>query len=603
MIDRRQFLVYLGVGMTGLGCSSGRGGEGVGPLARPGAAERMPFAGFQPRPISVRDDLDLPDGLAYRVIRAWGDPVAESREAGLERFGYNADYTGLLPLPGGNADREGLLWVNHEYLSLKEEGEAGVYEQTLQAVTGKQDGPDERKFDLGGSILHVRRNASGVWTFVEGSRFNRRITASPAFKPMLLRCDGPAAALFAETNVDRLGADIHGTHSGCSGATTPWGTFLSCEENVQNWVPDEVDAAGRGKVGGMFEQLGSKYGYVVEVDPYDPASVPVKHTAMGRFRHENVALRAEPGRPVAAYQGDDRTGGHVYKFLSAGPFQPGQANRAGNLRLLSEGRLYAARFKADGTGEWLPLEPAQPLAPNAGQPMQKFAESARTLGDVYASPGAILVDAYRAANAVGATPSGRPEDLEVHQDGSVYVAFTANGPKDSQLFTNRFGEIWRIVEDGNNPTATRFRWERFSAGGGTPEDGGYSSPDNLSFDRAGNLWVVTDMSTSAHNKADDPRGVYGNNSLLVIPTSGAGAGRALRFASGPSECEMTGPTFTPDETALFLSVQHPGERGGIRTAQSKGEGLRNGALLGSNWPAPGQPGKPPKPAVVVITRG
>jgi secreted PhoX family phosphatase len=602
-IGRRQFLVYLGAGAAGLaaGCA-GAGRGGLGPLARLGAAGRMPFAGFAPRPVSMKDDLDLPDGFTYRLVRVWGDPVTESREIGLERFGYNADYTGLLPLPGGDANREGLLFVNHEYVNLPHDGQVGVYAQTFETLTGKRMSPDEIKFDLGASVLHVRKNGAGLWTFVEGSRYNRRITASPAFKPVLLAADGPGAAVLAATNADRLGAEIHGTHSNCSGATTPWGTFLSCEENVQFWTPEAVDTTGRGTVGGMFEQLGSKYGWVVEVDPYDPASVPVKHTALGRFRHENVALRAEASRVVAAYMGDDRTGGHVYKFVSATRYQPGTANRPANMKLLSEGRLFAAKLNTDGSGEWLPLEPEQRLAPNAGQPMPTFLETARTLTDVYETPGAILIDAFRACNAVGATPCGRPEDLEVHDDGSVYIAFTENGPRGSRLFTNRFGEIWRLVEEGNDPTAMRFRWERFSAGGGAPEEGGYSSPDNLIFDRAGNLWVVTDIATRAHNRADDPRGVYGNNSLLVIPTSGPDAGRPRRFASGPSECELTGPTFTPDETALFISIQHPGERGGVRTAESRGAGLRNGAVAGSNWPTPGKLGAPPRPGVVVISR-
>lgn len=597
MTTRRAFLVYLGAGLAAGSASRPRG---LGPLARTGAALRMPFAGFTPRPVSAADDLDLPEGFTYRVIRAFGDPVAESPEAGVERFGYNADYTGLLPLPGGDANREGLLFVNHEYVSLRHGGEAGVYEETFPMVVGRPMTIDEIKLDVGASVLHVRRGADGAWTFVEGSRYNRRITASPAFKPQWLVASGPAAPLLAAQRADGLGGRIAGTHSNCSGATTPWGTFLSCEENVQHSVPDEVDTEGRGQVGGRFGQYGPKYGWVVEVDPYDPASQPVKHTALGRFRHENVALRAEAGRPVAAYMGDDRPGGHVYKFLSAAAYVPG--DRAAGLRLLTEGRLFAARFEADGTGRWVPLEPSTPLEPKGGTPLPPFPEHARTLGDVYASPGAILVDAFRAANAVGATPSGRPEDLEVHDDGSVYVAFTAAGPIGSALFRNRFGEIWRIAEAGDVPAATRFEWSRFSAGGHMPEEGGYASPDNLVFDRAGNLWVVTDISTSAQNRLDEARGVYGNNALFVVPTSGPGAGRARRFASGPAECELTGPTFTPDETALFLSVQHPGERGGIRTAESRGEGLRHGAVLGSNWPTPGALGKPPRPAVVVISR-
>ncbi|MGH7278255.1 MAG: PhoX family protein, partial [Candidatus Rokuibacteriota bacterium] len=265
------------------------------------------------------------------------------------------------------------------------------------------------------------------------------------------------------------------------------------------------------------------------------------------------------------------------------------------LTLLSDGTLFVARFERDGRGRWLPLLAETPLAPNGG-PTPTIAPRATRLGQVYASLGAIAVDAFGAANAAGATPTGRPEDLEVHPGtGSVYIAFTGFVSPTDPLFSTRFGELWRIDEDGNDGEATTFGWRRFVAGGGRPGQGGFAQPDNLMFDMAGNLWVCTDIAPHGLNTAGTAEGAYGNNGLFVVPTGGAEAGIPRQFASGPCEAELTGPALTPDEKTLFLSVQHPGERFGIRGV---GE-VR--APRGSNWPS-GRAGAPPRPGVVAITR-
>jgi hypothetical protein len=571
-MNRRAFLACMGGGAAAL---AGR------------HAAAAPFDGFAPIAPSQVDDLRLPAGFRYRPLMLWGDPVRPG-----ERFGYNADFTAFFPL---GASDEGLLWVNHEFVNLRGSDVVGVWEQTFPMVVGGSPTVDDMKHDVGGSVLHVRWREGG-WQFVADSRYNRRLTASTKQRPEPLTADGPAVAdVFERHDVDGLGRAIEGTHSNCSGGQTPWGTVLTCEENVQSWVPDAVDASGRGSVGGRFQVLGSKYGWVVEVDPYDPASIPVKHTALGRYRHENVGVRAADGKRVACYMGDDRTGGHVWKFVSRDPYRAGAGQRAASRSLLAAGTLMVARFDRGGTGRWIALAPDTPLAPNGG-PTQTIAAGASTLGQVYASAGAIFVDAFRAANAAGGTPTGRPEDLEVHPaTGAVYIAFTGFVGLSDPLFSARLGELWRIDEDGNDPEATTFRWQRFVAGGGVPGQGGFAQPDNLMLDSALNLWVFTDVAPGGLNNPQLPEGAYANNGVFVIPTVGANAGRSARFASGPCEAELTGPSLTPDERTLFFSVQHPGERFGVRGVG----GVE--APRGSNWPA-GRAGSPPRPGVVAVTR-
>ncbi|OFW01550.1 MAG: hypothetical protein A3I61_07380 [Acidobacteria bacterium RIFCSPLOWO2_02_FULL_68_18] len=220
-----------------------------------------------------------------------------------------------------------------------------------------------------------------------------------------------------------------------------------------------------------------------------------------------------------------------------------------------------------------------------------------TLGQVYKDLGAIVTDAFSASNLIGATPTGRPEDIEIHPiDRSVYIAFTAEATAQGHLFPNLYGEIWRIVEEGD-ASGTRFTWMRWKAGGPnqTPRGGrGFAAPDNLAFDPAGNLWVVTDITTVRLN-ADERFTMFGNNGMFFVPTSGPGAGVALQFASAPCEAELAGPSWPNDRETMFLSVQHPGEGYGIRTA-----GVA--APRGSNWPG-GRSGDPPLPSVVAIRRG
>ncbi|KAB8334160.1 DUF839 domain-containing protein [Scytonema tolypothrichoides VB-61278] len=435
--------------------------------------------------------------------------------------------------------------------------------------------------------------------------------------------------------------------------------------------------------GNVFGLAGNKYGWIVEVDPANPNDYGTKHTWLGRYHHEAVGVRVETGKPLAFYSGCDRRGGHIYKFVSRD--QVSDPKDKANSRLLSQGMLYVAKFNPDGTGRWIPLKADTPINPDlpstiAGNiirlpkgpanPQEKgkqnfqplpprvnggdfevskdeliaeYKQKFKKLGDLYVGnpeekQGAILIDAHYAANAAGATCTARPEDTEIAPNGDLYISFTSGspddeggpdirvfkGPKDETPY--EYGWVMRLVEDGNNPAANTFRWQ-MTATGGEPSAGGlgFANPDNLLLDNNGNIWMVTDMSTSKMNKAVKSRtsdkgkpanlsGLFGNNALWYIPTSGEDVGKAFLFGIGPMECETTGPCFVPEQQTMFLSIQHPGEANGIRKNQASetreflittttGEEFLQSRQVpvGSNWPSK-KPDEPPKPAVVAVSK-
>lgn len=575
--DRRMFLKYLGAGVAGT--MTGAAGP-LGPIVeargampfQPATATAVatPFLTFDPIQPTAADELVLPRGFSYQTVIAYGDRFTNAGE----RFGFNADFTAFLPR---NAEgTEGLLWVNHEYAATTDPN----YTQAFTAAVGGFATLIDQKNDVGASVVHIYQTPGGNWLMVPRSALHRRITADS-----LAIADGPALQGFA---------NVGGTLGNCSGAHTPWGTVLTCEENYQDYVPEDLVTNGQGSVGGLFNKNGTHFGWVVEVDPHDPTSTPVKHTWLGRFRHENVALRTAANEPVVAYMGDDRTNGHVYKFVSSGRYVAGSAANRG---LLASGRLYSARFNADGSGQWIELAPGTTLNPYPGAQMPTVPTGATNLGAIYGSQGNILIDAYRASNLVGATPSARPEDVEVHPiDKSVYIAFTANATAQNSLFTNIYGELVRLVEGSSDGTGTTFTWQRWKAGG--PNDSAragqiFAAPDNLSFDNAGNMWVVTDIS-SANLNGNANYTAFKNNGMFFVPTGGAHAGTAFQFISAPCESELTGPSWSTDEQTLFLAVQHPGEINGTRGTSGVV------APRGSNWPF--RPHGAPLPAVVAIRR-
>lgn len=510
---------------------------------------------FSPIGPSTEDELLLPQGYSYQVVAPWGLELGNGLTVG-----YNHDWVGFYPinlldtgldvqsgyngfLPATASSDEGILVINHEYVNplfvtgLAADATAKSAEQiaTEQAAVGM-------------SILHVRQDAEGKWTLVEGSTNTRRIDATTR-----ILLTGPAAEIDG-------GPEITGTLANCSGGTTPWATALSCEENFQDY-PAELPNG----YGWDAETYGKKhYGWIVEVDPFDPTATPRKHTAMGRFRHENVAIAIGEDGTVVAYMGDDRADSCVYKFVADKKLS---GDRTEDMTILESGKLYVADY---GNGQWILLDF------DTQESLQKAVD--KDDKPLFTSQADVLADCRAAALALRATPVDRPEDIEIHpKDGSIFVALTNNTGHG-----NFHGQIVRMFETDNNPASETFSWEIFAVGG--PQSG-FGSPDNLIFDAEGNLWMVTDISSSRLNK-----GIYafqGNNALFFFRTEGPYAGIAYQFASGPSECEMTGPAWTPDGKTLFLSIQHPGEESESADAPS------------SHWPNGGT--EIPRPATVAIT--
>jgi uncharacterized protein len=704
---------------------------------------------------NILDDVVVPPEYERYVIVRWGDRVFPNPE---DYFGYNCDYTSFIPLDNNPNPLDGILWVNHEYVSypisnLAPEAPSDVtgFPTSYPLVIGRPlpatrnievDG--EFMYNLGGSVLLLSRrgNPTGRFAVVRGNALNRRYHGLSGLGLNARRKDGyqnviawgprsyqqgdlnyligtgPAATQVFPFSSDGLGIYIIGTGFNCSGGTTPWGTILSAEENFQGGpgffvgVTEAVLPNGTqtgytaGTTGATFGLVGEKYGWMVEIDPADPNFHPKKHTALGRYRHENIAMRVEAGKPLIAYLGDDRRGGHTWKFVSAGVVS--SPTSKSNSSLFENGTLYVARYNPDGTGQWIPLlltTPTNPIPPSilasveiaalgkasrdGRLPLPKRAGIAgqtsdggsfnlettnqatalpgylgKTLANFYTSQGAVLCDAFLAANLIGGTPTARPEDIEVHPTTKeVFIAYTDGAPggdgyPDSRMFVvskysravnaaQPSGELFKIIEASPDGLGTTFFWQRLAKGGeaGAQPGSGFANVDNLAFDNQGNVWGVTDMSTSAHNGFDvgaaatpktiDHRvigatpepigtnlnvetssliGVFGNNWLFCIPMSGAYAGQIVPFAYGPPRCEMTGPTFVGD--TLIIAIQHPGEDCPFAPQVTLSRNIEmldlNGTLFnqvrtvprGSNWPSniEGNLVGPPRPSVCGIKR-
>lgn len=500
---------------------------------------------FIPISPSDEDKLILPEGFDYRIIRKWGDKISET-----ENFGYNNDYVAYLPidfLEGGKNSEDGLLVVNHEFPSPLFINGYSDDDFRKNKIKTKDEVEAEKK-SVGISVFRVKKE-KGKWFFAEDEQYNRRLDANTLFK-----IKGKAAG-----SEELKSAEFaKGTLANCSGGLTPWGTMLSGEENFQDYyVSKNIWEYRWNDVESDF--MLEHYGWVVEVDPFDKNSIPKKRTSLGRFRHENVAINISPTnkKQVVAYMGDDKVDQCVYKFISKNSYD--EKERSNNMDILDEGDLYTADFK---NNKWQLIDK----------------EKRDELKNNFRSQADVLINCDAAAKLVGGTECNKPEDIEINPiDNSVFISFTNNYKKE-----DFFGSIIRIIEKNSDPSELDFEWEVFSTGGVAS---GFSCPDNLTFDSSGNLWVLCDISASLLNK--DMQKNFKNNSLFMIPTSGENKGKAFQFASGPSDCEMCGGNFTPDESTMFLSIQHPGENS---------TSLEN---LTSRWPNFGN--DVPRPAVVAIT--
>jgi uncharacterized protein len=571
---------------------------------------------FVPVTPSSEDKLILPHGYKHNVLIRWGDPLfpgvpefaAAAQTAGkqAQQFGYDCDFVGYLPLPlGSKSSTRGLLGVNHEnarwaimFPGWKDPG------WSLKSQTKSREMVDVEIAAHGFSVLEVTQRDDGSWTYVSTSRFNRRITG---MSPMAI--SGPAAGHpLMRTSADPTGMRALGTLNNCAGGVTPWGTILSGEEHIQNYFTGRAADLAEQSLRALHARYGvgtgrygwsryydrfdlkkephepNRFGWIVEIDPYDPQSVPVKRTAMGRMSHEGATIiLSRDSRPVA-YMGDDARFEYLYKFVAAGRYDA--ANRQANARLLDSGILYVAKFRDDGTGEWLPLV---------------LGEGPLTESNGFRSQAEVVINPRRAADLLGATKMDRPEDVEPNPiTGKVYCVMTSNERRKPEQVdkanprpTNQFGHIIELIEEGGDHAATRFLWGIFILAGDpkNPEHEAYyqgrtdvnpmARPDNIAFDDRGRMWVATDGVSETLGQ---------NDGVWVLDTEGPQRGRARQFLSGPAGSEICGPEFTPDNRTFFVAISHPGFGDEITYDTTT-----------SRWPSY-QADTPPRPGVVAIYR-
>jgi len=482
---------------------------------------------------SDKDDLLLANGLKYQTIIKWNDKISNS-----DTFGFNNDFTCFIPFDEKNP-KDGLLWVNHEYVHSIFVSDFNEYQDAIQNKTREQ--VDIEMYNVGGTIVRIKEE-NGVWKVVENDEHNRRITANTPIK--------------LNWNYLIKGKNIaNGTLANCSGGITPWKTFITCEENYDYFFgetkyDEQNKATFKSSWYGweqFYEYPPEHYGWVVEVNPKDGTAQ--KHIALGRFAHECCTLYELEDKRVVAYTADDKNDEHLYKFISSEPSS------------LKEGTLYVADTIK---GKWLALD----------------WENQLVLKNKFKDQTEVLIRAREAAKLLGATALNRPEDIEIDPiTGNIFITLTNNKPKG-----DFHGSILKIEEENGAFDALNFKGSTYMAGG---ESNGFSCPDNLAFDMAGNLWITSDMSGDEMNKEDKSYLPFKNNGLFVIPRHGEDAGKVIQVASAPKDAELTGPWFSPDGKTLFLSVQHPGEQTKDLNSPT------------STWPFDAD--NIPKPAVVAIT--
>lgn len=569
-----------------------------GGLSACAKASASPLLGFKGVPVQLDPGFDrvlVAEGYRAVPFFSWGDPVepgapawkadaSDDWQAQLKQAGDNHDGMNFFPFDG-ETDR-GLLVMNHEYIN------PPLHPSNTIDLSKPRSLDEVRKEQAahGVSVIEVKKGKDGQWQRVMESPYNRRITM---LTPM--RIAGPLAGhALMKTASDPAGLEVLGTLNNCATGVTPWGTFLTCEENWPNYFinRDSADFAQRvsHKRYGLSNSGTSKYyawetadarfdatpaadqphgghvnepnrfGWVVEIDPFDPKAQPIKRTAFGRFSRECAALSLGGDGRMAFYSGDDAKGEYVYKFVPAGRFDA--ANPKASRDLLDEGTLYVARFDADGNGHWLALV---------------HGENGLTEENGFASQAEVLVNARAAADRAGATPMDRPEWAAVHPTSrEVYVTLTNNDGRGSKQPVdkanprpnNLHGQILRIAEQGADPTATAFTWELFllagEAKGAKDKDGNpvpanlvgtiqgdlFSSPDGLAFDAQGRLWIQTDF--------DDAEAAMHNMGCNMLLCADPATREVRRFLVGPRGCEITGLAWSPDGKALWANIQHPG---------------------------------------------
>ena len=639
-------------GSTMTACGGGGSTTSSPTPAAPGAIS------FKGVPVSSDDAIIVPEGYTAEAMYKWGDPIlanapafkgdaSETSSDQEKQAGDNHDGINFFPFPGTDGNSRGILAMNHEYINPEYiHNVANFNKPEIAENTKKQLAAH------GVSVIEVQRNAAGKWEYVKNSTYNRRITG---YTPISIT--GPAAGNnLLKTAADSTGTEALGTLNNCGAGQTPWGTYITCEENFNGYfgtetafTPDAlqnrygISAAGFGygwhKGDPRFDlnvnpNEPNRFGWVVEIDPYAPTSKPKKRTALGRFKHENAECVLSKMNKAVVYSGDDERNDYLYKFVSTDSYTPGTPASGANL--LDSGTLYVAKFDAgtvvgdnQGTGVWIPLVYNQ----NGLTPANGFANQAE-----------VLIKARQAADRVGATMMDRPEWVAANRtkQGEVFLACTNNNRRGSAATAssnnvngsttaasarpaldeanpravNDWGHVIRINETSADSAATTFNWDIFVIAGNPSLTGDkvgssnidatntFNSPDGIQVDPEGRLWIQTDGSyTNTGNYVNQ-----GNNQMLVADIA---TKKITRFLTGPAGCEVTGVCWTPDGKTMFINIQHPGEVGSHPNAPAAYKALTTDAAklawvnanptVFSKWPD-GATGGRPRSATVVIRK-
>jgi uncharacterized protein len=644
-LSRRGFLGNSVAAAAGLSLTGAGALLKAVPASAHGREPRRPLLGFTALPVSRTDTVVVPPGYTAEVLIAWGDPVGSGPEFAQDASNSAADQArqwgmhndGLVYFPI-NGSRHGLIAQNNEYVDeglLFTDGIANWDEEkTNKSLNAHGVSIIEIKKDKRNGHHHHHRprwrsrgsKQESEWEVVRPSKYARRITGKT---PM--RIGGPAAGDDRlKTIDDPTGTRVLGTLNNCAMGFTPWGTYLTCEENFNGFFFRTTSPDSRSTLekrygiapsnsglrwhtthprfnADLYPNEANRFGWVVEIDPFNPRSRPVKRTALGRLKHEGAWVQETRDGKVVVYMGDDERNEYIYRYVSRLPWR---AARRRGINPLDDGILYVAKFKANGTGEWLPLTPSNP------------ALVTWTLND-------ILINTRGAADAVGATMMDRPEWIDTFPESLTAIATLTNNnrrgsatppvnnnPDGSTVAgsarpavdavnprpINVYGHIitWSYRHDFSEPT---FTWDVFALGGdpavpahGSTIDGDkFGSPDGIYVAPSGRLWIQTDVSTSTID-AGDYAGFGHNQMLCADPTTG----EIRRFLVGPRQCEITGVFATPDEKTLFVGIQHPGETPDLPSSSDVRNDPANPKAY-SSWPD-GDEGSRPRSACVVITK-
>lgn len=569
---------------------------------------------FQEITHGFSDQLVVAPGYDANVLIRWGEPLftdapafdvnKQTPFAQERQFGYNNDYIGYLSLPAKNTEKRALLCINHEY---------SLPKMMFPDITAEKDLTLEHinieQSSVGNSIVEIAM-MNGEWKPVLDSPFNRRITA----RTTQIDIAGPARGhARMKTRADSSGTLVTGTLMNCAGGMTPWGTYLTCEENFNNVFTGSLPAnheeeksyeryginhrkSGWGEHDPRFNvsqepNEANRFGWVVEIDPLAPDKKPKKRTALGRFKHEGAESVIAPSGQLVVYMGDDAANEYLYKFVSTDSVD--KTNKLNNLNLLDKGTLYVARFSESGNVHWMPL------VHNTGPLTAKHG---------FHSQADVVINARMAADLLQATPLDRPEDVVPNAStGKVYVLLTNNTKRQQEQVDsvnprahNKYGQIVEIKEPGGDFASTISQWEMLVVAGDpndkhvgakwhkdTSENGWFACPDNAVVDHKGRLWVSTDQGDVAYKTGT-------NDGLWGLETEGEGRGKGKMFLRCPEGAETTGPMFCDDGTSLFVAIQHPG----VGSSDSGRDSLHHPL---NHWPDDNKD-NPPRPSIVVVRK-